>query len=93
IEYLIVKGNAPSGSKVRFKVEYSNNFTGILKLSGIAAQEEVVADAKGQFSSSHIKLSKHLSSPGLIFTITAVAIDQSGRESRPSVVKAYGRAF
>jgi hypothetical protein len=91
VEYMLVNGKTAPGARVKLKIDYANNLSGLLKLTGIVAEEEVVADAQGLFSSSHIRLSGIYASKGLDFLITATATDRSGRESRPDVVRTSGR--
>lgn len=91
VEYMLVNGKTAPGARVKLKIEYTNNLSGLLKLTGTVAEEELMADAQGIFSSSHIRLSGVLASRGLDFLITATATDRNGRESRPTVIRAIGR--
>jgi len=91
--YLIVSGATQAGARVEIRVSYTNDRAGLLSISGVLAEEQVTADAKGEFHSKHILLDRGLSSSGLRFIVTARAVGKDGSRSRAAVVEAVGRGY
>lgn len=84
---LTVIGTAPQNSQVRLKIEYSTVVLGAFTMAGTLAEQVVDVNDKGEFLSKSIDLSTIVKGKNTTYTLTAVAISASGKESEPVVIK------
>lgn len=68
---IVVKGTADPSSDVKVTITYSNSLTGLLKLGGEVASQNVSVGKDGQFRMGPIALDGPLATDGLKFTIKA----------------------
>lgn len=78
---IAVKGTAEPGSTVRVAVTYSNNLSGLLKLAGEVASENVSVGKDGEFRVGPIALDGPLATDGLRFTVKAYYPDRADHAS------------
>ncbi|OFX13093.1 MAG: hypothetical protein A2Z18_02120 [Armatimonadetes bacterium RBG_16_58_9] len=68
---ILVRGAADPDSKVRVEITYNNGKTGILKLAGLAASQDLAVGSDGKFRMGPLPLEGPLATRGLVFTIKA----------------------
>ncbi len=68
---ILVKGEALPGSTVRVLITYNNGLSGMLRLAGEVASQDVAAGKNGEFKVGPIALDGPLATDGLRFTIKA----------------------
>lgn len=74
---ILIRGKAEPDSTVTVIITYSNNMTGILKLSGQVASQNISVDKNGDFRMGPIALEGPMATPGLVFTIKAYYSDSN----------------
>ena len=85
---LLVRGIADPDSKVRVTITYTNALAGILKLSGLAASQDLAVGKNGEFRMGPLPLEGPLATKGLHFTIKAYYPDRE--EHATAVVRVIG---
>lgn len=83
---IIVKGKARPEETVRVTITYNNGLTGMLKLAGEVASQNLAAGKNGQFSMGPIALDGPLATDGLRFTIKAYYPDRADHGTDEVVV-------
>lgn len=83
---VIVRGRVQPGSIVRVDIQYRNRLTGIYKLEGTAAGQEVIADRNGNFSTQPLLLIVPAGAGDLDYYVIAMTRDPAGRASEPVMV-------
>ena len=74
---LQVLGKAEPESKIMVEITYSNGFSGILKLSGTVASQQLAVGKNGEFKLGPLLLEGPLATKGLEFTIKSYYPDQT----------------
>ena len=74
---ILVRGTAEPGASVRVTITYSNGMTGLLKLAGDVASENVSVGKNGEFRMGPIALDGPLATNGLKFAIKAYYADRA----------------
>lgn len=70
-QMITVKGKALPGSTVRVVITYNNGLSGMLKLAGEVASQNVATGKNGEFKMAPIALDGPLATDGLRFTVKA----------------------
>lgn len=74
---IMIKGTAKPSSTVRVIITYSNGMSGMLKLAGDVASQNLAAGKNGEFRMGPIALDGPLATDGLRFTIKAYYPDRT----------------
>ncbi len=74
---LTITGVADPASSVRVEITYSNRLSGILKLAGQVASQNLTTGKQGEFKMGPVALDGPLSTSGLVFTIKAYYPERS----------------
>lgn len=74
---ILVKGKARPGSVVRVVITYNNSLSGMMKLAGNVASQNLAVDKSGEFRMGPIALDGPLATDGLRFTIKAYYPDRA----------------
>lgn len=78
---ITIKGNARPDSTVKIAITYNNNMSGLMKLAGEVATQNVATGKNGEFRMGPIALDGPLATDGLRFTIKAYYPDRAQHET------------
>lgn len=84
---ILVDGTADPGATVKVLVTYTNEKTGMLKLSGEVASQELAVGKNGKYRLGPIALNGPLATSGLRFTIKAYYPDRADHGTAEVVVR------
>ncbi len=77
---LVLHGTAAPGSTIMVKVDYSRTELGLIRVTGTAADMEVIADDQGRWQTEPIDLKVGLGK-GTTFNVTAATVGLNGKRS------------
>lgn len=73
---IVIRGSARPGSTVKVAITYNNGLSGLMKLAGDVASQNLAAGKNGEFRMGPIALDGPLATDGLRFTIKAYYPDR-----------------
>ncbi len=82
----IFKGKADPNAKVLVRIEFTQKVLGAIPMSGVIAEIEVDADAKGGWLTREVDMDTGLGRDNITYTITVVTLGADDKRSEPTKI-------